>query len=192
MDRRDPVGPVRSGCGVWGRSQAIWATSPAGQSGWPKLGRLLFSFSKGAHSLPEFSSLELAPKNETRQDAMCNLCLTSLATTSFLTSCCLSIQHNRSLAWLSQATETQGNSSASSYASLAKVRRVQASGDVRPSLGYSREMFLVQFTTHAFLLIFWRLIVLSLGIVDSYLRETRIYSRTISWILTVSLLLGQF
>lgn len=96
----------------------------------------------------------LAPKNETRQDAMCNLCLTSLATTSCLTSCCLSIQHNRFLASLSQATEMQGNSSASFYAALAKVRRVQASEEVRPSLGYLREMFLVQFITSAFLLIF--------------------------------------
>lgn len=48
----------------------------------------------------------------------------------------------------------QGNSSASFYAALAKVCRVQASEEVRPSLGYLREMFLVQFITSAFLLIF--------------------------------------
>lgn len=34
----------------------------------------------------EFSSLELASKNEPRQDAMCNSCLTSLATISCLVS----------------------------------------------------------------------------------------------------------
>lgn len=82
--RRYPVGPVRSVSGVWGRSQAAWAGSSSGKSGWPKLGRFLFFFCRDACGLPEFSSLELASKNEPRQDAMCNSCLTSLATTSCL------------------------------------------------------------------------------------------------------------
>lgn len=84
--RRYPADPVRSVSGVWDRSQAAWADSSVGQSGWPRLGRFLF-FCRGACGLPEFSSLELASKNEPRQNAMCNSCPTSLATTSCLVSC---------------------------------------------------------------------------------------------------------
>lgn len=53
---RDPVGTVRSEYGIWTRAQAVWAASLAGQSGWPRLGRLLLSFYRGAHGLPGFSS----------------------------------------------------------------------------------------------------------------------------------------
>lgn len=131
-------GPVRSVYRVRGRCQAVWAGSSASQSGWPRLGRLLFVFFfRGVGGLPEFSSLELASKNETRQDAMCNSCLTSLATISCLISClkaavsfrvnstvpspdCLRPQRHRET---HQASETQENNSASICAAWAETQR---------------------------------------------------------------------
>lgn len=86
--------------------------------------------------------------------------------------------------------DTGDKSSASIHAILAEIQRVQALGKVRPYLGYSREIFLVQFITHAFLLIFWRLNLVVSG--DRRLVSKVIYNLTISWILTVSLLLGSF
>lgn len=67
------------------------------------------------------------------------------------------------------------------------MKVVQALRNMRASIDYSRETFVVRLVIRDFLLVFWRVTQLAVS------EDSRVvYSVTIYWILTVNFLLGHF